>query len=283
MPDLEVTVTGTGSPQPDPDRAGPGVLVRYGDVALQFDTGRGTVMRLSSAGCILSDLDAVFITHHHSDHMVALDDVVMTRWIVVPMDNVDCSLPVIAPKGAASRFAEHVLDNWQEDIEVRKRHTGRQSSPEAIVYSFDASDDLQEVWSKGDVRVSAIRVEHPPVEPSVAFRIDTPGGSAVVSGDTRICAGIETACKGAQIVVHEAMRTHLFEGTRFKRIAEYHASTIELGQMAARLRIPDLMLTHLMPAPRSPDHDVAFEKDIRSGDYDGRIAVARDLHKLVVS
>lgn len=282
MPDLDVTVTGTGSPQADPDRAGPGVLVRYGDVALQFDVGRGTVMRLASAGCTLPELDAVFITHHHSDHMLALDDVVMSRWIFMLTDE-GVALPIVAPNGAASRFAEHVLDNWQEDIEVRQRHTGRKSSPETSVSSFDVTADLREVWSQGDVRVSAIRVEHPPVEPSVAYRIDTPAGSAVVSGDTRVCPGIETASKGAQVIVHEAMRTHLFQGTRFQPIAEYHASTIELGQMAARLGVPDLVLTHLMPAPRSPDQDAAFEKDVRSGDYTGRVTVARDLHRHIVS
>jgi ribonuclease BN (tRNA processing enzyme) len=74
-----VTLTGTGVPHPSPGRAGPGTLVRCGDTALQFDAGRGTVLRLAEAGCGLHELSAVFLTHVHSDHVVDLTDVVMTR------------------------------------------------------------------------------------------------------------------------------------------------------------------------------------------------------------
>ena len=41
-----ITLTGTGVPHPAPGRAGAGTLVRSGDLALQFDAGRSTVMRL---------------------------------------------------------------------------------------------------------------------------------------------------------------------------------------------------------------------------------------------
>ena len=77
----EVIRTGTGVPHPRPGRAGAGVLVRHGDVALQFDAGRSTVMRLMDAGTPPHALTALFLTHVHSDHVVGLPDVAMTRWI----------------------------------------------------------------------------------------------------------------------------------------------------------------------------------------------------------
>jgi len=70
-----VTLTGTGIPLPMPGRAGAGTLVRCGDIALQFDAGRGTVIRLTEAGTAPSSLTAQFITHVHSDHLVDLADV----------------------------------------------------------------------------------------------------------------------------------------------------------------------------------------------------------------
>ena len=60
---MSVTLTGTGVPHPSPGRAGAGTLVRYGDVALQFDAGRGTALRLAEAGVGVTALTAVFVTH----------------------------------------------------------------------------------------------------------------------------------------------------------------------------------------------------------------------------
>ena len=55
-----VTITGTGMPVPSPDRAGPGVLIRSGELVLQFDAGRATTLRLAALGLSPVDLDAVF-------------------------------------------------------------------------------------------------------------------------------------------------------------------------------------------------------------------------------
>ena len=51
MTTTSVTLTGTGVPHRGAGiEPGPGALVRHGDVALQFDAGRGTVLRLTEAG-----------------------------------------------------------------------------------------------------------------------------------------------------------------------------------------------------------------------------------------
>ncbi|MGH2931198.1 MAG: MBL fold metallo-hydrolase, partial [Solirubrobacteraceae bacterium] len=55
---LRLTVTGSGTPLPCPGRAGPGALVEADGVLLQFDAGRGTVLRLAEAGVNPSALDA---------------------------------------------------------------------------------------------------------------------------------------------------------------------------------------------------------------------------------
>src|SRR5947209_6692138 len=76
-PCLRITLTGTMSgPVLLNGVAGAGTLVRYGDdasncstVILQFDAGRGTALRLSQAGVDVAQLDAIFLTHVHSDHV----------------------------------------------------------------------------------------------------------------------------------------------------------------------------------------------------------------------
>jgi len=169
----QIIITGSGTPNPDPERAGPGVLVRRGDVTLQFDAGRSTVQRLAAAGLWIPDLTAFFASHHHSDHLTGLQDLVLTYWT---MDRADsgAALPVIVPKGPASDFVRAMLKPWQHDIAVRQAHTGRETAPRVDVVEFPYPETPTEVWASGDVRVLAGQVRHEPVQPAVGYRVETP-------------------------------------------------------------------------------------------------------------
>lgn len=92
-----ITITGSGSSIPSAVRAGPGVLVQSDGVSMQIDAGRGTVMRLAGVGIQPHEIDVVFVTHHHSDHLVGLPDLVMTRWIMADGETIE-PLPIVAPQ-----------------------------------------------------------------------------------------------------------------------------------------------------------------------------------------
>jgi len=281
--DLTVTITGSGCPIPDPDRAGPGVLVRSGDIALQLDVGRSTVQRLAAAGVWPGRLSAVFITHHHSDHMVGLADLVLTRWTLDRTDSLE-PLDIVAPDGPAQRFAERMLDVWVDDITARLAHNGRSHRPQPNVRGFEATSSVTEVWSSGDVLVTAIAVHHEPLSPAVAYRVDSPAGSVVVSGDTIVCDEVAELARGADVLVYEAMRFEPIEALPRDRrfILDYHADTRLIGAQAAELGVANLVLTHLIPAPGTDDERARFVADIRSGGYLGEVRVADDLDAITL-
>jgi len=284
-PYLEVVLTGTGIPHPSPGRAGAGTLVRYRNgkktIALQFDAGRGTVVRLAEAGTTPPSLSALFLTHLHSDHLVDLADVAMTRWIQQQLHRTG-PLTIVTPEGGAARFARRMFDPFDEDIAVRREHTGA-PAPEIDLRVFDAGYERRVVWADDSesVTVTAIAVHHEPVPDAVAYRVDTPAGAVVISGDTRVCAEVEELSRGAGILVHEACRltamTETIAGTVFENIFSYHADTVPLGAMAERCAIPHLVLTHLIPAPNTDAEEASFESDVRQGGYTGRVTVGRDL------
>lgn len=122
MSHTTVTLTGTGVPHAAPGRAGAGVLVQYRDVALQFDAGRATVLRMIEAGVSPTQLSALFVTHYHSDHVVDLPDVVLTRWIQENLHKAG-PLPIVTPHGSALRFVERMMDAYDDDIDIRQSHT----------------------------------------------------------------------------------------------------------------------------------------------------------------
>jgi len=284
MADDEVTrvvLTGTGIPHPTPGRAGPGALVRRGDVALQFDAGRGTVMRLAEAKCSPAHLSAMFLTHIHSDHLCDLADVAMTRWVQQQLHRTG-PLTVVATEGDAATFVGQMFDVWRTDIGLRMGHTGA-PPPEVRLSTFRPGDEPAEVWRSddGSVGVEAVLVHHEPVHDAVAYRVTTPDGRIVISGDTRVCSEVEELSRGVDILVHEACRSKALgdsvRDTVFEKIFSYHADTVALGGLAARAGVGRLVLTHLIPSPRNDTEEAGFVDDVRRGGFTGEVTVGRDL------
>lgn len=283
---IRVTITGSGTPILAAGRAGPGVLVAVDDDAnFQFDAGRATTLRLTEAGVSLPDLTAVFITHHHSDHLVGLSDLAMSWWLEQPAA-VAVPLPVIAPDGEAANIAEHILDVWQTEMTMRANHTGRPGPAEINVQRFAAPSTPQEVFTTGSVRVSAVQVRHEPVTPAVAYRVDAADGSVVVSGDTRVCPALEEIATGATVLVQEAFRPGAVPAGLLsdpEAIAAYHSEIGAIGEMASRAGVGALMLTHLIPPPESEGEKAGFVDEVRDAGYQGPVIVADDLNFVEVA
>ena len=159
-----VVITGSGTPIPSADRAGPGVLLTSGDTAIQFDAGRSTVQRLAGAGLWPTDLDGLCLTHHHSDHVTGLADVVLTRW-VMDREEVLGPLPIAFPDGPLTGFVEDLLDPWADDLEVRTAHSGHPPHPGVDARPFEPTGGV--ALSLGDLEVTAFAVCHEPVLPAV--------------------------------------------------------------------------------------------------------------------
>jgi ribonuclease Z len=257
--------------------------VTVGDLALQFDVGRSTVQRLAGAGLWPTDLDAVFLTHYHSDHVVGLADLVLTRWVMDRTDEAP-ALPVVAPAGSTARFAACVLDGWDEDLDVRRSHSSRTTSPGVDVISFPTPPEPTEVWASEGVRVLAAGVRHEPVPGAVGYRIETPDGVIAISGDTRVCDEVAALADGADVLVYEAMRFEPIEALPAQRrfILDYHADTRLIGVQAEALGVETLVLTHLLPVPESDADSDAFARDIRDAGYTGRVVVAKDLDSVTI-
>ncbi len=287
----EVIITGTGSPIPDANRAGPGVLVRCGDLTLQFDAGRATVPRLTAVGMWNLQLTAVFVTHHHSDHLTGLDDLVLSHWVMARGDDF-APMQIVVPQGPAVEYVNEMIHPWRHDLEVRAEHSGRSRTVEMELITFDPPESPTEVWRSGDVVVSAGPVRHEPVMPAVGYRVSTPDGDVVISGDTRVCDEMAELADGADVLVYEAMLFDVIrQGPPFRHfILDYHADSNLIGAQAAELGIRTLVLTHLIPAPANSLTPVlgsaVTEQDyvdqIRAGGYSGELLVANDLDRVML-
>lgn len=321
-PCIQVTLTGTGGPPAFNGLAGPGTLVGYGDdatgcrdVLMQFDAGRGTVMRLSQVGVQSTDLAAVFLTHIHSDHLEGLSDIVQQRWMYGaggPKLDIVCASDAVAPAGytvSCRKLIEHIDDAYKLSGETAVRIEEMPGlDPAGAVdmldlTTFDPPADPQRVWSLGDVTVSAIASAHIPGHAS--FRVDTPAGSVVISGDAasektqgsenRSTSGqVEKLAKGADILVQAAIHPALApsEGSGMPApIYLRQSDAIDVGAMAQRDGIPFVMLTHLGPAlgaesqgpwpvPGGSLNEADYREAVEAGGYTGTVIVGTDLATL---
>ncbi|HEX9767421.1 MAG TPA: MBL fold metallo-hydrolase [Nitriliruptorales bacterium] len=276
---MDVVVLGSGSPLPDPRRAGPATLVTAGEHHLLVDTGRGVLMRLAATGVGVDRLDAVLLTHLHSDHVTDLADVITTHWIFSFEPR---SLRVIGPAGTQA-LVDATLAALETDIGYRTRHHEDLTwSPIVEVDEVSSGDQVM----FGDLTVTVATTAHQPVEPTVAYRVtDHEGAAAVLAGDTVPCADLDRLTAGAGVLVHTVIRKDLIEHAglqRMRDICDYHSGTSEVAQTAARAGVDTLVLTHLVPAPADDEAAAEWSRLVRDAGYHGDVVVADDLDRVKV-
>ena len=100
--DFKVTLLGTGVPFPVLDRFGAATLVEAGKERLLFDVGRGATIRLNQISVPIGSINAVFLTHFHSDHTSGVPDLWLTGWIQRYYGNRQNPFRIIGPTGTIS-------------------------------------------------------------------------------------------------------------------------------------------------------------------------------------
>src|SRR5216110_3886703 len=113
--EMRVTLLGTGTPFPNAERFGSAILVEAAGKKLLFDCGRGAVIRLAQAGVSPKEIDGLFLTHLHSDHVVGIPDLWLSGWFL----GRDKPLPLWGPPGTRT-MAKHLVQAFAFDIRTRE-------------------------------------------------------------------------------------------------------------------------------------------------------------------
>jgi ribonuclease Z len=258
---LHVVLCGTGSPLPDPERAGSCAAVIAGEQLFLVDVGPGSWENVQLWRLPRQQLAGVFLTHFHSDHIGELGEVVLQSWVAGRQG----PLPIYGPPGV-----DQVVSGFQQayalDTGYRIAHHGREAMPpsgaEMRAQPIEVGEDGSAlVLDRGGLRITAIRVDHRPVEPAYAYLFEYAGRTAVVSGDTTRSANLIRHARDVDLLVHDVLATHVIESLtgalaehEAKRLAkltsdiiEYHASPAEAVAVAREAEARMVVFTHMVP------------------------------------
>jgi ribonuclease Z len=266
---LRVAVCGTSAPLPSTARAKACVAVFAGGKFYVVDTGPESVENLMLWNVPMSEIGGVFITHFHSDHIGDLGELQLQSWAGRRPQPLDVyGGPGIEDVVAGFNAA------YAQDQAYRTGHHGESIMPSATwgmvphVVTLDggptpAKDRSGVAYDDGELRVTAIEVDHAPIEPAYAYRFDYKGRSVVITGDYKAHPPLALAAAGADLLVSEALSRSMTSSletaarssgrgqveTIMHDIQDYHISPEEAAAIANEAGVGLLVYYHLSPAP----------------------------------
>jgi len=309
----ELILLGTAAaPMPVAGRAGiSSALVVDGRVFV-VDCGRGAPSGYVNAGLDFRRLEAVFITHLHADHTGDLPGMLLYPWGVRSDDGRTLppirvhgpARPEALPEGDATFHRQTTIhpelpapgtaDLVRDVLAAFAYHLNvmpldaRMPDAGALVRGCDialpaTSENGQSpvlVLDDDSVRIRAVAVTHGRAVPALAYRFDTREGSVIFSGDTTVNDDLVALARGGDILVHSVADLDYLEhdgltGAALERMAALHTDVSQVGSVAQRAGVAELILTHYLPAEPDAISDEQWAQRASVG-FDGRTTAGHD-------
>lgn len=268
---LKIVLCGTGSPMPDATRANACAAVIAGGHMVLIDAGPRAWSKLAQMRLPGGAIEAVFLTHLHSDHFGGLGEVALQGWIngrQQPLDVYGPSGPKdIVNSAGTPAVVAGLLEAYRADKEFRVEHHDAAHMPpkaEGMVaheIAMMAQGEAETVYEKDGLKISAFLVNHLPIEPAFGYRVEYGGRVAIISGDTIKNENLALVSENADLLVHEALNKEMVanlaeqvEASGSARLAkmlrdtiDYHTSPVEAAEIARGAGVKLLVYTHIVP------------------------------------
>ena len=309
-PRTQILFLGTGGGPPlRLDRSEPSTLLIVGGRYYLIDCGIGTARRLVEAGVESKDVKTIFFTHLHADHDMGLADV-MANDVFTRGPQAADPINIYGPPqtkelvDAAFHFVSIGFRPFASENPPAYRKVGRDVADPFVAHEIARGG---RVFQDDRIRIDAIENSHYALMPaadrqvlkSYAYRIETPDGVIVFTGDTGPSGAIASFAKGADVLVSEASyrdpddleqsmkarvaRSHVppdvIRGFHDHFVSE-HLDAAEIGQLAAGAGVKSVVLYHYNPAGKGDQ--LAYVTGVKKA-FAGPVFAPNDLDRLCLS
>ena len=275
---MELTLLGTGCPKVDYKRFGPANLISTKVTNILVDCGSGITQRLDQINISTADIDALFLTHLHSDHVIDLYQLIISSWHSYRTK----PWKIYGPKGT-KKFVSKIMNAWQEERTQRIKYENRSSTKafNIIVKEFSTSGTI----NIKDLKIKYFEVDHKPVPFAYGFCFLKKNKKLTISGDTRPCENVMKFGQLSDVLLHEVFIEDEIKDTNKMRtlktlhnVKDYHTPSSIVGKIASLTRCKKLVLTHLVP---TKFNEKKLKKIIKK-DFGKDPIIGRDLLKIKI-
>lgn len=289
-----ITLGTKGGPVPNAERSQPANALIVAGRPWMVDCGDGAMERLAAAGFKPTDVDVVFLSHLHMDHISGLQGLIGIRWMM----GGDTPLTIYGPPGTDALVAGIVASLAPSEAIARDEAMKGASPAKIVKVVIVRGGDRLHV---GAVDVRAVRNSHfddPSGHPhdngsqSLSYRFDGGGRSITYTGDTGPSDAITQLATGSDLLVSEVIDLDQTRQTydaktdmpadrkaaMLRHLEMQHLSPEAVGAIAAKAGVGEVVLTHLAiygPTDKIAPKLIAEAHRI----YPGKVLVAHDLDR----
>jgi ribonuclease Z len=281
--ELVVTLVGTGSVVPNTKRYGYCTLVQAGGLNLLIDAGRGCAVRLTQAGMAMGKIDAFFLTHFHSDHVIGLPDLWMTGYIHPYFGQREGIMEVNGPIGT-SNLCNSMRAAFSDDIRIREADEKIPDVNTQIKGNEFGKDGV--IFEKNGVKVTGFEVNHGPlIKPAVGYRVDYNGMSVLCSGDTKFEQNIIKHGQGIDLIVHEVATADAKLTADDQAVMNHHTSPEEAGVIFSNTKPRLAVFSHLVDLMADQSDATMVRETLRrvKTNWSGKTIIGDDLMRISVT
>lgn len=254
---MQLHVLGVGGPRPSSDgkRFGTSLVLETGGEKIMIDCGPGTTYKMGLIGLSPVQINSLFITHHHFDHVIDLPCFSLVRFDLDPGDLPDLHVYGPAPTaqlvddlvGQGGVFRPDIIARREHPVSIHGFHERGGSGSRPDVKTIAKDLESRSVVRGSSWQASALRVPH--IEPyhiSLAYRFDTDEGSIAFMCDSAPGPEFAAFADGVDTLVTGILGFN----TRTERYAPLHevsADIPDVVDVANQAGIPRIIGIHGSP------------------------------------
>jgi len=258
-------VLGSGTSAPQLNKNMSGYLLDFNGNKILFDSGPGTIRQLLKIGVNLQEIDHIFYTHFHNDHISDLPAIIWSNNYGLLRKK---TLNFYGPKGF-KEYYKILIKNILRPKKLNYKINVKELWNNSIIKIYIKNNSIiKNEKNNNEIKIKSIKSKH--TNTSVSYRIENNNKSIVYSGDTDYSQNIIKLSKNADLLILECSRPD-------NKKVKGHLTPSLCGKIATKAKVKKLILTHLTPECDNIDIKEQCKKE-----FNGNIVLAKDFMKMKV-